>query len=98
MSCSSRRLRTPGFHSGYAGSNPARDTSKQKPSSSSRFEGGNRPQRLGGAGTRDRMEFFGGVAQYPVEQPPCKRQAAGSNPVISTNIASLTQRPECRPV
>ena len=42
----------------------------QEPSSSSRFEGGNRPQRLGGAGTRHRMEC----------------------------LASLTQRPECRPV
>ena len=35
----------------------------KEPSSSSRFEGGNRPQRLGGAGTRDRMDFIGGVAQ-----------------------------------
>ena len=52
--------------------------------SSSRFGGGNRPQRLGGAGTRDRMDFSGGVAQHAVEQPPCKRQAAGSNPVTST--------------
>ena len=42
------------------------------------LRGGNRPQRLGGAGTRDRMDFSGGVAQHPVEQPPCKRQAAGS--------------------
>ncbi len=30
----------------------------KKPSSSSRFGGGNRPQRWGGAGTRDRMEFL----------------------------------------
>jgi hypothetical protein len=80
MSCSSSWPRTPGFHSGYAGSNPARDTRSEKPSSSSRFEGGNRPQRLGDAGTRDRMDISGGVAQHPVEQPPCKRQAAGSNP------------------
>lgn len=29
----------------------------QEPSSSLRFEGGNRPRRLGGAGTRARMEF-----------------------------------------
>lgn len=29
----------------------------RKPLSSSRFEGGNRPQRLGGAGTRHRMAF-----------------------------------------
>jgi hypothetical protein len=37
----------------------------KKPSSSSRFEGGNRPQRWGGAGTRDRMEFqsLGGGSQ-----------------------------------
>jgi hypothetical protein len=70
----------------------------KEPSSSSRFEGGNRPRRLGGAGTRDRMELRGGVAQYPVKQPPCKRQAAGSNPVTSTIHASLTQRPECRRV
>ena len=48
------------------------------------LRGGNRPQRLGGAGTRDRMDFSGGVAQHPEEQPPCKRQAAGSNPVTST--------------
>jgi hypothetical protein len=69
----------------------------QEPSSSSRFEGGNRPQRLGGAGTRDRMDFIGCVAQLG-EQPPCKRQVAGSNPATSTMFASLTQRPECRPV
>ena len=31
---------------------------QQKPSSSSRFDGGNRPQRLGGSGTRDRKPFF----------------------------------------
>ena len=38
------------------------------------------------------------VAQQ-AEQPPCKRQAAGSNPVTSTNAdAPLTQWPECRPV
>ncbi len=30
-SCSSRRPRTPGFHSGNAGSNPARDTSSRSP-------------------------------------------------------------------
>ena len=53
------------------------------------LRGGNRPQRLGGAGTRDRMDLSGGVAQHPAEQPPCKRQAAGSNPVTSTNATSL---------
>jgi hypothetical protein len=40
----------------------------KKPSSSSRFEGGNRPQRLGGAGTRDRMEkhcLVNSVARVP---------------------------------
>jgi len=63
----------------------------QEPSSSSRFEGGNRPQRLGGAGTRDRMDFIGCVAQLG-EQPPCKRQVAGSSPATSTMFASLTQR------
>ena len=31
----------------------------------------------------------GGVAQHSVEQPPCKRQAAGSNPVTSTNATTL---------
>jgi hypothetical protein len=56
-----------------------------------RSEGGNRPQRLGGAGTRDRMDFTGCVAQLG-EQPPCKRQVAGSNPATSTMFASLTQR------
>lgn len=30
----------------------------KEPSSSSRFGGGNRPQRLGGAGTRDRMDLL----------------------------------------
>ena len=30
--------------------------------------------------------FIGGVAQAPVEQPPCKRQRAGSNPVTSTTL------------
>ena len=71
----------------------------KKPSSSSRFEGGNRPQRLGGAGTRDRMDFSGGVAQHPEEQPPCKRQAAGSNPVTSTTnqrlVNSVARVPAC---
>ena len=41
---SSRRLRTLDFQSGDAGSNPARDASTQKPSSSSRSGGGNRPR------------------------------------------------------
>jgi hypothetical protein len=90
-SCSSRRPRTPGFQSGDAGfaqraqrvgraagagrrPSAKREQSRtrrqnMKPSSSSRFGGGNRPRRLGGAGTRDRLDF-----------------------------ASLTQRPECRPV
>jgi hypothetical protein len=35
----------------------AAGASVQKPSSSSCFEGGNRPQRLGGAGTRHRTPF-----------------------------------------
>ena len=63
------------------------------------LRGGNRPQRLGGAGTRDRMDFSGGVAQHPVEQPPCKRQAAGSNPVTSTTnqrlVNSVARVPAC---
>jgi hypothetical protein len=71
-----------------------------KPSSSSRFEGGNRPQRLGGTGTRHR-NLHGGVAQLE-ERLPCTQQVAGSMPVTSTIIvcssASLTQWPECRPV
>ena len=37
----------------------------KEPSSSSRFEGGNRPQRLGGAGTRDRMAFHWGCSSDP---------------------------------
>jgi hypothetical protein len=36
---------------------------EQEPLSSLRFEGGNRPQRLGGAGTRDRMEFIASLTQ-----------------------------------
>jgi hypothetical protein len=58
LSRSSSWPRTPGFQPGDAGSTPARDTSKQKPSWSSRFGGGKRPQRLGGAGTRHRMAFL----------------------------------------
>lgn len=85
MSRSSRRPRTPGFQSGNAGSNPARDARTTRSPVELTLRGGNRPQRLGGAGTRDRMDFSGGVAQHPVEQPPCERQAAGSNPVTSTN-------------
>lgn len=54
-----------------------------KPSSSSRFEGGNRPQRLGGTGTRHR-NLLGGVAQLE-EQLFCTQQVAGSMPVTSTN-------------
>ncbi len=37
----------------------------KEPSWSSRFEGGNRPQRLGGAGTRDRMERIASLTQWP---------------------------------
>jgi hypothetical protein len=41
----------------------------------------------------------GGVAQHPVEQPPCKRQAAGSNPVTSTTwpglVNSAARVPAC---
>jgi hypothetical protein len=94
----------------------------KKPSSSSRFEGGNRPQRLGGAGTRDRMDFIwgcsstrgraaalqaagcrfalaGAAGQDVAKQRAEGRARSASNPVTSTNsVASLTQRPECRPV
>lgn len=37
----------------------------KEPSSSSGFEGGNRPQRLGGAGTRDRMDLHWGCSSDP---------------------------------
>lgn len=41
----------------------------------------------------------GGVAQHPVEQPPCKRQATGSNPVTSTTwpglVNSAARVPAC---
>ena len=91
--------RTPLFQGGDAGSNPARDARTRSPrrAHASRVEIGRNdraaPEPVTG------WIFFGGVAQLSVEQPPCKRQAAGSNPVTSTNfIASLTQRPECRPV
>jgi hypothetical protein len=57
---------------------------QQKPLSSSRFEGGNRPQPLGGAGTRHRM-VHGGVAQL-VERPLCKQRVAGSMSVTSTML------------
>lgn len=73
-------------------------TNNQKPLANFRFEGGNRPQRWGGAGTRHRMAH-GGVAQRSVEQPPCKRQAAGSNPVTSTTnqrlVNSVARVPAC---
>lgn len=68
MSRSSRRPRTPGFQSGNAGSNPARDARTTRSPVELTLRGGNRPQRLGGAGTRDRMDFSG--APHSVEQPP----------------------------
>ena len=41
----------------------------------------------------------GGVAQHPVEQPPCERQATGSNPVTSTTwpglVNSAARVPAC---
>ena len=99
MSRSSSWPRTPGFQSGYAGSNPARDARTTRSPVELTLRGGNRPQRLGGAGTRDRMDFSGGVAQHPEEQPPCKRQAAGSNPVTSTTnqrlVNSVARVPAC---
>jgi hypothetical protein len=64
---SSRRPRTPLFQGGYAGSNPARDASTRNPRRA-HASGGNRPQRLGGAGTRDRMErhcLVDSVARVP---------------------------------
>ena len=53
---------------------PLNQSQSQEPSWSSRFEGGNRPQRLGGAGTRDRMEFSGCVAPQLVPHHPKVRQ------------------------
>lgn len=68
----------------------------KKPSSSSRFEGGNRPQRMGGAGTRHRMDlFFAAVAQL-VERRPEEPGVGGSNPscgtTSSTSLAQLDFR------
>ena len=87
------------FNPGTLGSNPARDASTRSPrrAHASRVEIGRNdwaaPEPVTG------WISFGGVAQHSAEQPPCKRQAAGSNPVTSTKfVASLTQRPECRPV
>ena len=48
-------VRTPEFHSGYAGSNPARDTHPVARALTRRDA--NRPQRLGGSGTRHRNLF-----------------------------------------
>lgn len=56
-------VRSSALQAEEAGSTPARGTT-QKPSSSSRFDGANRPQRLGGVGTRHRQPFHHpGVAQ-----------------------------------
>jgi hypothetical protein len=88
VSCSSSWPRTPLFQGGHAGSNPARDTSSRSlcRAHASRAETGRNdwaaPEPVTGW-------ILGGVAQYPVEQPPCKRQAAGSNPVTSTNATSF---------
>lgn len=78
--------RTPLFQGGNAGSNPARDASQWNPrrAHASRVEIGRNdwaaPEPVTG------WLLIGGVAQVPVEQPPCKRQAAGSNPVTSTKL------------
>ena len=62
-----------------------------------RFEGGNRPRRLGGAGTRDRMDFHRGCSSVPGRAAAL--QAAGRRfEPCHLHHASLTQRPECRPV
>lgn len=80
-SCSETALRWPGAALALEHN---RDEMNNKPSSSSRFEGGNRPQRLGGTGTRHR-NLHGGVAQLE-EQLPCTQQVAGSMPVTSTKF------------
>jgi hypothetical protein len=51
-------------------------TPVKNPSSSLRFEGGNRPQILGGAGTRDRMEFLASLTQRPAFAPACAKALA----------------------
>jgi len=72
-------------------------TSNQKPSSSSRFEGGNRPHRLGGAGTRHRMEFFWGCSSTIGRAAALQAAGCRFEP-CHLHHASLTQWPECRPV
>ena len=68
-----RRVRLAGL--GHRAFNPGtrvripHATPDKKPSSSLRFEGGNRPQRLGGAGTRDRMECIASLTQWPECRP-----------------------------
>ena len=89
--------RTPGFQSGYAGSTPARDArtgtlvelALRGWKSAATIGRRRNPCPDGSRG--------GGCSSISAEQPPCKRQVAGSTPVTSAN-ASLTQRPECRPV
>jgi hypothetical protein len=61
------------------GAQPKWNYKNKEPSWSSRFEGGNRPQRLGGAGTRDRMECIASSTQWP-ECRPVQPEAAGSTP------------------
>jgi hypothetical protein len=103
LSCSSRWPRTPGFQSGDAGfESRTRRQDNRKPSSSSRFEGGNRPQRLGGAGTRDRMDFVRGVARHAahhLRQLHCLVNSAARVPAClagSRGFDSRTRRQVCR--
>ena len=70
-SCSSSWPRTPGFHFGNAGSNPAHDATNKVLALTIR-ESRNRPQRLGGTGTRHRNLFifpFASLTQWSECRP-----------------------------
>jgi hypothetical protein len=69
----------------------------KKPSSSSRFEGGNRPQRWGGAGTRDRMEFRS-LVNSAARVPACPAGSRGFNSRTrrQSKVAEIAQQVERR--
>lgn len=85
------------FNSEITGSTPVRDA-RQEPSALARLEGGNRPQRLGGAGTRHRTLHRGcsSDGRAPALQAEGRRFEAGH--LHQFSHAPLTQWPECRPV
>lgn len=69
----------------------------KEPLSSSCFEGGNRPQGLGGAGTRDRMAFLQQTEPRQLTQEVCHETDRRRRPVLSKSRASGAKASRLKP-